>query len=377
MSPGFGAARTSVRSDVCSDVCSWDARWYNRGPAVRFVRGSRTGGGVATGSDATNPIGDPTPGAAAGPTRGSGGPAAGAARASGDPTPDLPGAASNPPAGESSPSGGASHPPSLRAQIAAVIAAARRLLTAHIELARAEAGEIMGEVGRVAMLGGLALAMVLLAGVLLPVGLVLFLGEWIFGSIGWGVLLGSLLLADIAIVAVLGAVGVPGSRLGRAFLFALLMGVAVGVVLGLDLTNRAWTLAGDAVLPSLDPGVRPLAIAVLSLGILGGIIGLLATIRAGSGARTAGSVAGGLIGGAIGGVLLGVLTAVALGPRVGAAFGVLATLIAWPALAGLDVARAGIDRDALKARFYPGQTIETTKETIEWVRQRTPLGRKS
>ena len=71
------------------------------------------------------------------------------------------------------------------------------------------------------------------------------------------------------------------------------------------------------------------------------------------------------------------LTAVALGPRVGAAFGALAVLIAWPAFSGLDVARTGIDTEALKARFYPGQTIETTKETIEWVRQRTPLGRKS
>ena len=34
-------------------------------------------------------------------------------------------------------------------------------------------------------------------------------------------------------------------------------------------------------------------------------------------------------------------------------------------------------RDSLKARFTPSQTIETTKETIEWVREQTPLGRKS
>jgi len=286
---------------------------------------------VATGSDATNPTGDP----------------------------------SNPPGSPATPTGDLSNPPGLRAQVAAVIAAVRRLLSAHIELARAEAGEIMGEVGRAAMLGALALAMVLLAGVLLPVGLVLFLGEWVFGSIGWGVLLGSLLLLDVAVDAVLVGLGVPGSRLGRSFLLALLIGAIVGVVLGLDLTNRAWTLAGDAVLPGLDAGVRPLAIAVLALGIFGGVIGLLA-------AR-----GGGLVGGAIAGVLVGVLTAVALGPRVGAAFGVLGALISWPVLAGLGVARTGIDTDALKARFYPGQTIETTKETIEWMRQRTPLGRKS
>lgn len=262
------------------------------------------------------------------------------------------------------------NPPGIREQFAAVIAAGRRFAVAHIELAKAEAGTIMAEVGRVAMLGGLAFAMLLLAGLLIPVGLLLFLGDWIFGSMGWGVLLGSLLLVDIAVVAGLLAVGTSGGRLGRWFLVALAVGLVVGVVLGLDLTNRAWTLAGDAVLTGTEAGVRPLATAVLTLGILGGIVGLIVGLRSSS-------AGGGLASGAVAGTLLGILTAITVGPQIGAALGVLATLIAWPALAGIDVSRTGIDQAALKARFYPGQTIETTKETIEWVRQRTPLGRKS
>jgi hypothetical protein len=191
-------------------------------------------------------------------------------------------------------------PPGLRAQLGAVIAAARRLVSAHVGLAKAEGGEIMGEVGRVALLGCIAIAALLFVGLLFPIGLLLFLGEWIFGSIGWGVLLGSLLLIDITVFAGLVAVGVSGPRLGRSFAIGLLIGIA-----------------------------------------------------------------------------LGVLASLAVGPRVGAALGTLATLIAWPALSGLDVSRTGIDTEALKARFYPSQTIETTKETIEWVRQQTPLGRKS
>jgi hypothetical protein len=230
----------------------------------------------------------------------------------------------------------------------------------------------MGEVGRAAALGGLAFALLFLAGLLVPIGLLLFLGEWIFGSIGWGVLLGSLLLIDVAVVAALVAVGLPGSRLGRAFLLALLLGVVVGIVLGLDLTNRAWTAVGDGLMPGVDVGFRPLAIAVLSLALIGGVIGLIGGLRA-----PGGSAVGGLFVGAFTGIVLGVLTAVALGPRVGAAFGALATFLAWPALMGLDVSRTGIDGEALKARFYPDLTIETTKETIEWVRQRTLLGRKS
>jgi hypothetical protein len=262
-------------------------------------------------------------------------------------------------------------PPGIREQIGAVVAAARRLVSAHVELARAEIGEITGEVARAAALGCLAAAVVLFALLLLTIGLILFLGEWIFGSIGWGVLLGTLLLVDIAVLAGLLVAGVPGGRLGRVLLLALAVGVVVGLVLGLDLTNRAWTAAGDSLLPSVDAGFRPLAIAVMSLAVIGAILGLVVGIRA-----AWGSGGSGLVVGAATGIILGSLTAVALGPRVGAAFGVLATLLAWPAFAGLVVARAGLDVDALKVRFYPGQTIETTKETIEWLRQRTPLGPK-
>lgn len=262
------------------------------------------------------------------------------------------------------------NPPGVRAQLGAVIAAGRRLVAAHLELARAEGGAIMGEVGRVAMLAGLALAMLFLIGLLVPIGLLLFLGDWILGSMGWGILLGALLLADTAVVAGLLAAGIPGSRLGRWLLVALASGVAVGIVLGLDLTNRAWAMAGDAVLTGTESAIRPLAMAILTLGILGGIVGLVLGVRTGS-------AGGGLTSGAVAGTLIGALTAVAMGPQVGSAFGVLTALIALPALSGLDVYRTGIDEEALKARFYPSQTIETTKETIEWLRQRTPLGRKS
>ena len=41
---------------------------------------------------------------------------------------------------------------------------------------------------------------------------------------------------------------------------------------------------------------------------------------------------------------------------------------------GVDVARTGIDIEALKARFYPNQTIDTSKETLEWLQKRMPPG---
>ena len=192
-------------------------------------------------------------------------------------------------------------PAGLRAQIGAVRDAIKRLLAAHIDLARAEASEIGAEIGRVALLGGIAFGAIFALLLLLPIGLLLFLGDLIFGSIGWGVLVGTVALLDVAVLAVLVAVGVPRARIGQAFLVALVIGVilvAAGILLHASL--RPW-----------------------------------------------------------------------------AALSVFVALVAWPVAAGYGVARHGIDTEALKVRFYPSKTIETTKETIEWVRARMPLGRKS
>ncbi len=189
-------------------------------------------------------------------------------------------------------------PTGLRHQIAAVRDAIRRLVIAHVDLAKAEASDIGAEIGRVALLAGVAFGSLFVLGLLLPIGLILFLAEWLLGSIGWGVLLGSLGLLDAALIAVLVAVGIPTGRIGRDLLVAFLAAAVVTILLLL----------------------------------------------------------------------------VHVGGHVSVGIGLVVLLVAWPILAGLGISRQGIDMDVLKARFYPTQTIETTKETIEWVRERTPLG---
>jgi hypothetical protein len=334
-------------------------------------------------------------------------------------------------------------PPGLREQIGATKDSAKRLFDAHLELARAEFEEIGDAIKRAAILGGVAIAALLVAGLLATVGTPLFLGEWIFGSIGWGLLHGLLLLVAIAAAAALAALGTETSRIGRSFLIAAVIGLIVGVVLGLDLSNRAWSAAGDALVPAVTLGTRPLVAALVILPAVGGlIIGLLSLLRslgleaAGSdrpsvGARvsvglpTAAYVAwlvafayayttgvlmpdwrifaaagagfvvtevvlvivgrwrpgfdllSGLTTGVVIGLVLAFLTAIAFGRRVGAAMGVTVGLIAWPTLMAADFAARGIDTNALKERFIPRQTIDMTKETMEWARARMPLSRKS
>ncbi len=125
-------------------------------------------------------------------------------------------------------------------------------------MAKAELGEVVDEVKRVAVYVGIAIGVAIAAGLLLAVGLPLFLGEWIFGSIGWGILHGLLLLLGIGVAAVVLALGVSAAAVGRSVATGLVTGVVVGMALGLNLTNRGWGVVGDALLPRSDAGVRPL-----------------------------------------------------------------------------------------------------------------------
>ena len=192
--------------------------------------------------------------------------------------------------------------PGLREQAGNTFQAAKRLLTAHVNLAKAEAGEIAGEVGKMVALIALALGLLFTVGILVAVGLPLFLGEWLLGSMGWGILLGAFLLIDLAVTVLLGALGVSKRRQFAAWLVGVVWGVALGAVL--------WTWTG-------------------------------------------------------------------LPQTVDVALGIWLWLVAWPISAGILVARSGIDGEALKQRFVPDQTIEMTKETIEWAKARMPLARKS
>ena len=97
----------------------------------------------------------------------------------------------------------ASSPPrSLGEQFGRTRKALLGLVSAHVKLLSAELSEIMAEIKRAAALGGVALACLFLAGMLAFVGSILWLDEWVFGSIGWGVLHGPELLLAVAVTLV-------------------------------------------------------------------------------------------------------------------------------------------------------------------------------
>ncbi len=260
-------------------------------------------------------------------------------------------------------------PPGLRAQIGATRIAVVGFIRAHIELAKAELDDIKDEVARAAALGGIALGVVILALLVLAIGGILFTGEWIFGSIGWGVLLGVELLFAIAVTAVLAALRVPG--LGKDVLGAFLLGLVVALVLGFNLPNLLFRTIGDALNLGVDTAVRPLLVGVILVAIAGALLGLGMGIRAGGGVV---GFVGGPIGGAAIGALSGAFLSISFGLRVGAALGFAVFFALWMALMAIRTQRQGIDVEQLKARFYPATTIDTTKESIEWAKARFPGG---
>ncbi len=194
----------------------------------------------------------------------------------------------------------------------------------------------------------------------------MFLGEWILGSIGWGVLHGVLLFIAIAVACGLAAVGVSPGRIGRALLVAFVLGLLVGILMAFGLPNLAYRTIGDSLLPGIEAGIRPLVVGMIILGIVGLIVGVVAAAR--------GAGPGAVIGGAVVGVVIGAISATTPGYQVGAGIGIAVFYAAWTAFMLADIVRTGVDVDELKARFTPTQTIETSKETLAWLQSKMPPG---
>lgn len=241
---------------------------------------------------------------------------------------------------------------------------------AHVDLAKAEFSAIGGQIARAAALIGIAVAVLMLAGILLILGTALFTAEWLLGSMGWGILHGLLIFSGIATAAVVTALGVPAGRIGRLFGVALVIGVVASIALGLDAPNRLYVALGDAGLTGVEPGVRPLVTGTLVGAALGLLIGIGFAIRLSS----AMSRFTAILGLAIVGAALGAFTAITFGPQVGVGIGSALGWASWIALVAGALYRTGIDTEALKARFYPHRTIETSKETLAWLQSKMPPG---
>ena len=277
-------------------------------------------------------------------------------------------------------------PPGLGAQFGRTRSALLGLIAAHFKLLSVELSEIMSELKRAAALGGAAFALLFLAGMLAIVGSILWLDEWVFGSIGWGALHGTAALIAVAVSLVMLIIPHAAPRLGLAFFVSLVVAVVVFAILWLQLTSRAFGWVGDSFFASLtwpfDGHVvavadRPLAAGVIVLATVFGVLGAIVGFVVGSSPlnRIAAAIGVAILGVVVGG-LLGGLFGVPMSWGISIAVALAVFLPVYAVLAAILVLK-NADFEELKNHLLPNQTIETTKETIEWVREQMPLGRKS
>lgn len=257
--------------------------------------------------------------------------------------------------------------PGVREQLGRVREAARVLIDAHLALLRAEMAAIGEEVKQIAAFAGGIVALGLYAVTLIAIGGTLFVGEAIFGSIGWGVVHGSLLVIGMIIALALLIIEAPRPLIVRSLIWGVVLGLVATVVLGLNLPRWLSEQAADLLISNgvpLDPQYAPAVVAMAFFAIVVAFVGLLLGARSEEGlGAVQGFIVGALVG-ALFGLIFGGLT---YGVRGAAAIGVTVGLIAWIAIMGRRASMANLDPQARFARLWPRETYETTLETKAWL----------
>jgi hypothetical protein len=222
-------------------------------------------------------------------------------------------------------------------------------------------------VGReVAIIIGLAVAALarpVLTHKLLYVGPVQLLGEWLFGSMGWGIIHGTLLAAAIITAIGLNLAGGWMGAYGRGFVLGLVMAVLLSLLFASNIL-RTGAVEGARSIEStipLHPNLLPTLVGLVVGAIIVGILALAAAWR--SEWRRQASVAG-LIVGALFGAILG--SAVFDNPGA-VAIGVTVGFIVWIASAIALAAGRGFDPEARYARLVPRESIESFQATRDFV----------
>jgi hypothetical protein len=252
--------------------------------------------------------------------------------------------------------------PGLGAQFGRTRAAFVGLFQSHVNLFKAELSEIVSQLKIISAQAGCALALLLMTGTLLYVGGFLFAGEWLFGSIGWGLAHG--VLFGVAMAVILG-LAIMGATRGLAFvslLIAVLATIGIALLCG---SNVAYDAASSAAAQLAFPLNSTVAVALVAGAIVGAVLFALMLARLAG----RGGFIGGLFIGAIVGMVVGWLIAASpwtWPPAVG--FAITLGLIIWPIVDAV-LALPGLDPGERFAKLYPRESIEAAQETRAWLEE--------
>jgi len=246
-----------------------------------------------------------------------------------------------------------------------------RLLNAHLSLLKAELAVTGREIGLIVGLIVVALSLGLLMVSLIYTGTWLFVGEWWFGSLGWGVLHGTLFTVAIIMPIGLNLAGGWVGAWGRGLLTGAVVTVLLALLFGSNVVRNAAVAAGEQLEVSiaLEPAVLPTIVGLIAGALIVGLVLFIVGLRGGGAFRllAAGVLLGGVIGMILGSVLFDLAGAVAVALTFG--------LVAWIAFTILLASRRGFDPAARYDPLVPRESIAALNGTKaflakQWERQR-------
>lgn len=253
----------------------------------------------------------------------------------------------------------------------------RGLIGAHRELLMAEVKEAGKQVAIIAGLAGVAMVLSLLAGILLYVGSLLFLGEWLFGSIGWGVLDGFLLTMCFVVPIGLNLAGGWWGDWVRGLATGLVVGIVIGIVLSTNVLHNSAVWLAQQLQPSLSIDftwlvwLTPAVVVGLAIGVVGFALGLRkGGWRVGLGLFVVVFI--------LSFPFVGFYAATPFSTQVAAAFAVTFWLILWMALSAVFAVRRGLNPKKRYDKLVPRESMAqfaATRAYLEqqWQRQRKKL----
>ena len=244
-----------------------------------------------------------------------------------------------------------------------------RMLSAHIDLLKAELSLAGRELGIIVGLGIAAFFVAVLTFILLYVGSFLFLGEWLFGSMGWGIIHGTLLGVVLIGAVALNLAGGQMGAYGWGFVWGLIVTILSSLLFASNLL-REGAVAGaveveDAI--PLHPDLLPTLVGL----VVGAAITALVLVLAGwrSGWRF-GSPAALIVGGILVGGILGSILGSAVFDNPGAvAISLTVGLVTWIVVGFALAARRGFDPEARYAALVPRESIAAFEGTREFLQQ--------
>ena len=249
--------------------------------------------------------------------------------------------------------------------------AANRLVLAHIDLLKAEL-TVTGQ--QLAIIIGLAVAALLLVALLvflIYIGTFLFLGEWLFGSIGWGLLHGSLFTICFILPIVLDLSGASVGAWVRGFATGVAVTILLSILFASNVLRDAAVNSAQRLEPNvaLEPALLPTLVgAVAGAALLGVVLGFVG-LRSGRAIRMLGLglLLGFVIGAILGSVTFDTQGAIAVSLTIG--------LVTWIAVSVLLAVRRGIDPQGRYDQLVPRESMAAIGETKaylqkQWRRQR-------